>query len=131
MKKNILFLITVLFILVQSPIVAKAALSADDQASVAFYQQQAQERALFIQQHPDIIAKQDAEGKALMAQKEAIRLAQKNGGVLPANIPQLPPSTLSAQDKSTLSAFIEKQKGDKDAFVGSHRQGGASSNTLP
>ena len=117
MKKIILLPILTLVLMTQMPFNAKADLSPADQASVAFYEKQAQEREAFIQQHPDLVAKLDAEGKAVLARKDAERIAKEHGGELPAGAVVIPPTTpLTSDDKSTLADFLAKQKADKEAF---------------
>jgi len=89
-----------------------------DAKSVAFFQQQAQERAAFIKANQNIIAKQDLIGKWLMAQKDA--QSGKSGNTF--SEPSPPP--LSSEVASVVAAFMQKQQSDKQAFFSSWpRQG--------
>jgi len=79
-----------------------------DAQSVAFFQQQADERAVFIKANPVLIAKQDAQGRWLMAQKDA----QSAGKTFSESAPP----TLTSDEQSTFDAFVAKQQSDKQAF---------------
>lgn len=110
--KNIFAGAIMLGLLPQLSFGADAALTACNQQrdakSVAFFEQQAQERAVFIKANPNLIAKQDLIGEWVIAQKNA----HNSGNTFLS--PSPPP--LSAQEESIFDAFRDKQLSDKQAF---------------
>jgi hypothetical protein len=83
-----------------------------DQESVAFFTQQAQDRDAFKAAHRYIIEKQDRQGRALMAWKAE---QAQNPGSAPATPP--PESTLTSDEAAAVAAFTQKQLSDKMAFL--------------
>ena len=75
-----------------------------DAESTTFFQQQATERDAFKKANPDIIAKLDAYGGAMMVYKNNI------SHHLPATAP-------TPYTNSVYTAFMGKQQGDKDTFL--------------
>jgi len=82
-----------------------------DADSIAFFQQQAAERADFMKQHPDIIAKMDQQGRAMLEYKNA--LSHQGSAGYPSSLGAPPAPVVD----DTYSAFMQKQLSDKEAFL--------------
>jgi len=80
-----------------------------DAESVAFFNQQGQERGAFIQANQAIIAKQDQIGKWKLTHSSG----QGHQGLSAGSSPSW---QLTPQEQSTLAAFVAKQQSDKMAF---------------
>jgi len=97
-----------IFMLVFLPQASFAADPKYDAQSIAFFQQQADERAAFIKANPVLIAKQDSQGRWLMAQKDA----QSAGHTFS----EPSPPALTSDEQNTFDAFVAKQQSDKVVF---------------